>query len=155
MRCRTQHFLSPVNLVLPLFLVCERTDCRYGGRDDALSTVQQLPEIEMLGQIEKECLLACNECAAACLECASACMKEEDSKAMIRCIALDLECADVCRLAAASIARGDDHVKAACSLCAQVCQACATECAKHAMDHCQRCAEACQRCADACTTMAR
>ncbi len=108
----------------------------------------------MLSQIEKECLLACNECAAACLQCASACLKEEDPKAMVRCIELDMECADVCRLAAASIARGDDHVKAVCALCAQVCKTCATECAKHAMAHCQRCAEACQRCAVACTSMA-
>ena len=109
----------------------------------------------MLSQIDKECLLTCNECAAACLECASACLKEEDPKAMVRCIALDLHCADVCRLAAASIARSDDHVKAVCSLCAQVCKSCASECAKHAMEHCQRCAQACQRCADACASMAR
>jgi hypothetical protein len=74
---------------------------------------------------------------------------------MVRCIALDLQCADVCRLAAASIARGDEDVKAVCSLCAQVCKTCAAECAKHAMDHCQRCADACQRCADACASMAR
>ena len=109
----------------------------------------------MLSQIEKECLLACNECAAACLECASACLKEDDPKAMVRCNELDVECADVCRLAATSIARGDDHMKAVCSLCAQVCKTCATECAKHAMQHCQHCAQACQRCADACASMAR
>lgn len=109
----------------------------------------------MLSQIEKECLLACNECAAACLECASACLKEVDPKAMIRCIQLDMECADVCRLAAASIARGDGYVKAVCSLCSQVCKACATECAKHAMEHCQRCAAACQRCLGACAAMDR
>lgn len=108
----------------------------------------------MLSQIEKECLLACNECAAACLQCASACLKEEDPKAMVRCIALDQACADVCSLAAASIARGDEHLKAVCALCAQVCLTCATECAKHAMAHCQQCAEACQRCADACNRMA-
>lgn len=73
---------------------------------------------------------------------------------MIRCIALDLECADVCRLAAASIARGGDHVKAVCSLCVQVCKSCAMECSKHSMAHCQRCAETCQRCADTCISMA-
>jgi hypothetical protein len=108
----------------------------------------------MLSQIEKECLLACNECAAACLECAIACLNEDDPKAMVRCIKLDMECADVCRLAAASIARSDDHLKATCSLCAQVCQTCAAECAKHSMKHCKHCAEACQRCSDACTRMA-
>jgi hypothetical protein len=110
-------------------------------------------EIEMLSQIEKDCLLACNQCAAACLECASACLKESDPKRMVHCIKLDMECADVCCLAAASIARGDVHMKAVCSLCAEVCKTCTIECAKHLMEHCQRCAEACQRCSDACTRM--
>ena len=118
------------------------------------AAVQQLPETEMLSQIEKECLLACNECAAACLECASACLKEDDPKAMVHCIKLDMECADVCRFAATAIARGDAHMKAVCLLCAQVCKDCATECAKHAMVHCQHCAQACQRCAEACASMA-
>ena len=108
----------------------------------------------MLSQIEKECLLACNECATACLQCASACLKEDDPKTMVHCIERDMECADVCRLAAASIARGDHHTKAMSLLCAQVCKACAAECATHAMAHCQHCAEACQRCAGACTSMA-
>lgn len=109
----------------------------------------------MPNQRESECLRECNECAAACFQCAFACLKEEDPKSMIRCIALDMECADICRLAAASIARGDEYLKAVCSLCADACQTCAIECAKHAMDHCQRCAETCQRCADACRSMAQ
>lgn len=108
----------------------------------------------MLSQIAEECLLACNACAAACLECASSCLKEGDPKAMVRCIELDMQCADVCRLAAASIARGDEHLRAVCSLCAQVCVDCANECGKHAMAHCQRCADSCQRCVDACARMA-
>lgn len=107
----------------------------------------------MLGIKEKECLRECNECAAACLQCASACLKEEDPKSMARCIALDMECADICRLAAASIARGDEHMKAVCSLCADACKNCAMECEKHAMDHCKQCAEACKRCAQACIQM--
>jgi hypothetical protein len=107
----------------------------------------------MLDEKQKVCLLACNECATACLQCASACLKEEDPKLMVRCIALDMECADVCRLAAASMARCDEHMKGICSLCAQVCDSCATECAKHAMAHCQRCAETCRRCAVACASM--
>lgn len=109
----------------------------------------------MLSQSEKECLIECNECAAACLYCASACLDEEDPKQMDRCIKLDMECADICRLAAASIARGDEHMEAVCLLCADVCDACGEECAKHALEHCQRCAEACQRCADACRGMAQ
>lgn len=109
----------------------------------------------MLSQKESECLRACNECAAACLQCAAACLKEDDPKSMAHCIALDMECTDICSLAAASIARGDEHLKAICSLCADACQSCAKECAKHAMDHCKHCAEACRRCADACRAMAK
>ena len=43
---------------------------------------------------------------------------------MARCISLDLECADLCQLAAASIARGGEHMKALCSLCIEVCKSC-------------------------------
>jgi hypothetical protein len=108
----------------------------------------------MRNQSHKECLFACNECAAACLQCAAACLNEDDPKSMARCIALDLECADICRLAAASIARGGEHMQAICTLCALACESCAAECGKHAMEHCQKCAEACSRCAAACHTMA-
>ena len=109
----------------------------------------------MLSQKEIECLRACNECATACLQCATSCINETDSKTMAHCIALDLECADICQLAAASIARGGDQMKAICTLCAEVCQTCATECGKHAMEHCKQCAEACKRCADACHAMVK
>ena len=108
----------------------------------------------MLSPTEQACLQACNECAAACLQCATACLQEPDPKPMARCIALDLECADICQLAAASIARGGAHMNAICALCVQACQGCATECGMHNMDHCKRCAEACKRCADACIAMA-
>lgn len=108
----------------------------------------------MSNQIEDACLRACNECAAACLQCATACLQETNPKPMVRCIALDLECADICRLAAASMARGGEHMQAICALCADACRGCAAECGKHGMDHCKRCAEACKRCADACVAMA-
>jgi len=109
----------------------------------------------MLSQKEIECLRACNECATACLQCATACLKEDQPKPMVHCIAQDLECADLCRLAAASIARGGEHMKAICALCSKACETCGTECAKHAMDHCKRCADACKHCAVACNAMAK
>nr|WP_295773743.1 four-helix bundle copper-binding protein [Rhodoferax sp.] len=109
----------------------------------------------MLTPTEIECLRACQECATACLQCATACLKEDNPKPMARCIALDFECADICRLAATSIASRGTQMVALCALCATACKACAAECAKHAMDHCQKCAEACERCADACHSMAK
>ena len=102
---------------------------------------------------EEACLRACHECAVACLRCATACLQEPDPKPMARCIALDLECADICQLAVASISRGDERMNAICTLCAQACSRCAAECGRHDMDHCQHCAEACKRCADACVAM--
>jgi len=108
----------------------------------------------MLNQIEEACLRACNECATACLQCATACLQEADPKPMTRCIALDLECADICRLAAASLARDSAHTQAICVLCATACRGCAEECGKHGMDHCKRCAEACERCEQTCLAMA-
>lgn len=109
----------------------------------------------MLTPQEIECLRACNACAAACLQCASACLQEDNPKPMAHCIALDMECADICRLAATSIAWRGAQMQAVCALCAQACETCAAECAKHPMDHCQQCAEACKRCADACRSMAK
>lgn len=112
------------------------------------------PENNVLSQLEKDCLKACQDCTVACLQCASACVKETDVKMMAACIANDLECADICQLAAASIARGGVHAKAICALCAKACQDCAAECGKHQVDHCQHCAQACKRCAEACLAMA-
>lgn len=102
----------------------------------------------------KSCIEACYACAAACDHCAAACLQEQDVEAMARCIALDMDCAQICRLAAAYMARGSEFAKAVCQLCAEVCQACGDECAKHQMAHCQECAQACYRCAEECRQMA-
>lgn len=73
---------------------------------------------------------------------------------MARCIELDMDCAQVCRLAAAYMARNSDFVSVICSVCADVCEACGKECAQHDMQHCQECADACRRCAELCRQMA-
>lgn len=100
------------------------------------------------------CIQACNACADACDHCASACLKEQDVKMMARCIALDIDCAAVCRLAAGYMARGSECARQVCSFCADVCQLCGDECARHKPDHCQQCAQACRRCAEECRKMA-
>ena len=103
----------------------------------------------------KSCIDACNACAEACDHCAASCLKESDVKAMARCIALDVDCAEICRLAAAYMSRGSERAQDMCALCAEVCEACGEECAKHQkMEHCRRCAEACRRCAEECRRMA-
>lgn len=100
------------------------------------------------------CIDACNECAVACNHCATACLQEDDVKMMARCIALDIDCAAICALAAGAMARGSEHAQAICALCAEICQACGDECAKHDMAHCKQCAQACRRCAEECRRMA-
>lgn len=102
----------------------------------------------------QECIDACDACAATCDHCSVACLNEDDVKMMARCIALDMDCAQICRLASAYMARGSEFALALCRLCADVCQACGDECAKHEADHCRECAEACRRCAEVCRRMA-
>lgn len=100
------------------------------------------------------CIEACHACAVACNHCAAACLQEQDVKAMARCIALDIDCAGICALAAAAMSRSSECSKTICNACAEICQACGDECAKHQMEHCQQCAQACRRCADECRKMA-
>ena len=73
---------------------------------------------------------------------------------MARCIALDMDCAEICRLTVGYMARGSELAGAMCEVCADVCEQCGKECARHKMDHCQKCAEACRRCAEECRRMA-
>jgi hypothetical protein len=108
----------------------------------------------MAHQQYRSCIEACNTCADLCDHCATACLGEENVKEMARCIALDIDCAAMCRLAAGSMARGSEMAKEICRACAAVCEACGDECAKHPADHCQECAEACRRCAEECRNMA-
>jgi len=108
----------------------------------------------MTQQQFKACIDACYECAAACDNCAASCLQEQDVKMMARCIALDMDCAQICRLAASYMARGSEMAQAVCAVCADICEACANECGQHQMAHCQECAQACRRCADECRRMA-
>lgn len=108
----------------------------------------------MAHQQHQSCIDACNKCADLCDHCASACLSEGNASEMARCIALDIDCAAICRLAAGYMARGSEMAKEICRACAAVCEACAVECSKHSAGHCQECAEACRNCAEECRRMA-
>ena len=112
-------------------------------------------EIKMAHQQYEACIEACDHCASVCDHCAASCLQEQDVKAMARCIALDIDCAAICRLASGAMARGSEQAQAICALCADICEACGDECAKHQMEHCKVCAEACRRCADECRRMSQ
>jgi hypothetical protein len=101
----------------------------------------------------QQCIDACYTCADACDHCAIACLQEPQPKHLARCIALDMDCAQACRMAAGFMSRGSPNDSAACALCAMLCAACATECEQHQTDHCRTCAHACRRCADECSRM--
>jgi len=93
---------------------------------------------------------ALTECAAACNHCASACLDQEDVEMMAECIKLDIDCAEICSLLAAFIARNSDYANDLLEPCITICNACAGECAQHKNDHCKSCAEACRKCAVEC-----
>lgn len=102
----------------------------------------------------EECAAACNACADACDHCLSACLLDADVGHLARCIALDLECAQICRLLAGYAVRGSKFASRLAQMCATVCAACADECALHDHDHCRRCADACRACLGACNRLA-
>lgn len=102
----------------------------------------------------QDCIDQCNACAVACDHCAVACLDEQDVRSMAACIRLDMDCAQICRLAAAYMSRDSTFASMLCKICAEVCERCAKECERHSAEHCQRCAEACRNCADACRQMA-
>lgn len=98
---------------------------------------------------------ALNTCSAECSHCATACLEEQDVNMLIRCIKLDMDCAEICSLASSYVARGSAYTQQILHECAEICEACAEECEKHAhMEHCRSCAEACRHCAEVCSGVA-
>ncbi|MBI2383498.1 MAG: four-helix bundle copper-binding protein [Gammaproteobacteria bacterium] len=104
----------------------------------------------MVSKPVEQCIEACHACANTCDRCMLACLGEAAPGALARCIQLDMDCAGICRLAAAFLGRSSEFANALCGLCATVCDACAQECAKYPMEHCRVCADACRVAADSC-----
>jgi hypothetical protein len=75
---------------------------------------------------------------------------------LIRCIRLNLDCADVCetagRIASRQTEPQSEVTRAILGACAEACRRCAEECERHAAhhEHCRVCAEECRRCEQAC-----
>ena len=105
------------------------------------------------------CIEACLGWSATCTSCADACLSEDDVRELVRCIRLDLDCADVCDVTARVLTRqtpGDATLlRATVEACALACRVCAEECERHAEhhEHCRVCADACRRCAEACNDL--
>ena len=112
------------------------------------------PAMSMRHPYYQSCIDACHAAALACEHCAAACLHEPNAVAMSACIALDIDCAAICRLAASSMERNSGISALICETCAEVCERCREECERHGLDHCQECAEACRRCAEQCRIIA-
>lgn len=108
------------------------------------------------------CIEACFDCGQACTACADACLSEPSVADLVRCIRLNLDCADICEATGRMLSRltaldgaGSRRLVEAC---ADACRRCAEECERHAamgMEHCGVCAEACRRCEETCNALAR
>lgn len=105
----------------------------------------------IMDQTKNELVQLLSECATECEHCASACLNEQSVQVLTKCIQLDLNCADICRLTSTFLSRDSENIDEIIQVCATICEQCAAECDKHSkMEHCKRCAEICHRCADAC-----
>ena len=102
---------------------------------------------------------ACLSCAQTCTSCSDADLAEDDVAEMRTCIALCLNCADVCGLTARVLSRPThwDHfvVHRLLQACVRTCTSSAEECARHAKHHrhCAICERACRACIDACNAL--
>ncbi len=106
-----------------------------------------------------DCIEACFDCAQSCTSCADACLGEQEHLPhLVRCIRLNLDCADICEATGRVLLRQTETdvtvLRAQLEACAAACRACGDECQRHAegmgMEHCRVCAESCRRCAEAC-----
>lgn len=102
------------------------------------------------------CIDECFDCSATCTACADACLGEPDVAEMVRCVRLNLDCADVCDSTGRVLTRQTELdlavARAALEACLVACRDCAVECHRHAPhhDHCRVCEEVCRNCEQAC-----
>ncbi len=75
---------------------------------------------------------------------------------MVRCIRINLDCADVCNATGNLLLRqtetDEEILNAQLQACITACQRCGAECSNHSenMEHCRICAESCIDCAKSC-----
>ena len=102
------------------------------------------------------CIDECFACAETCTLCADDCLSEEPVEPLVKCIRLNLDCADVCTAAGRVVGRQTEYdanvTRPVLEACAQVCKSCGDECERHAHhhEHCRICAEECRRCEQSC-----
>jgi hypothetical protein len=99
---------------------------------------------------------ALSDCAQACVADADADMREQDVPAMVTCIRLCWDCADICTATMGVVSRQTAYAASVTTplleACIAACKSCGDECARHASHHkhCRVCEQACRRCEQAC-----
>lgn len=112
------------------------------------ATVTTTPEVD-------RCVDDCLTCASTCNATLAHCLAKGGKHVDAQHIALMLDCAAICEMAAASMSRHSPVHAQLCGACAEVCQACESDCRTFANDPImQECADVCRRCADSCNRMA-
>jgi len=89
-------------------------------------------------------------CSATCDACYKGCLEEADNDKLQRCMKLDKECLEICRLTGSLLEEDSENTDKFLRLCVEICNACAEECQEHHHEHCQKCAAECRRCAEMC-----
>lgn len=114
---------------------------------------------ELDAQLLVEAIDALQDCVQACTACADACLGEDGVADLVRCIRLDLDCADVCAATAKVMTRQTAYAppisRALVEAARTACATCAAECEQHAghHEHCRVCAGACRRAEQACSRL--
>jgi hypothetical protein len=123
------------------------------AREMLASSPAPIPGVDVT--LLADAALAAFDCAQTCTACANACLGEPQVQDLVRCIRLNLHCADLCDTTGRLISRQENPelARAILQTCALACRLCADECERHAamgMQHCRVCAEACRHCEQAC-----
>jgi uncharacterized protein YuzB (UPF0349 family) len=118
--CLTPPAVHQATSFLPKILVFTLNNLAHGPRPHAFASAGYQPNQAVLDALSR--------CIAACELCATACLQEDDVQMMVPCIRLDRDCADICRLTAAFIARGSDHARHVFKECLGICRKCAEAC---------------------------
>lgn len=103
----------------------------------------------------KRCIKSCLDCFSSCEQTASYCVEKGGKHAEPAHVLLLRDCAGICELTAAFMARGSSYHKKSCGVCAEICQGCGDSCAKFPDDvQMKACADVCRACAESCRSMA-
>lgn len=103
----------------------------------------------------QQCIQECQQCFAVCSETTTHCLSMGGNHATAEHVTMLLDCADICRTAAAFMLRSSPLHARVCGVCADTCAACADSCERIGDDEQMRaCAAACRRCAKSCRQMA-